>query len=136
LTPEWRFSAAATFQSGRPKNCTGYYPDTPENEEFNEFYAYGGPYYHYCNGQPVARGTSGRMPWTNKLDLGVSYAPNFANNALVFSLDVFNVFNSQVAQNMVEYGELGGIGVPYNQTGRPLSFSTPRNVRFAVRYDF
>jgi hypothetical protein len=136
LTPEWRFSAAATFQSGRPKNCTGYYPDTPENEEFNEFYAYGGPYYHYCNGQPVARGTSGRMPWTNKLDLGVSYAPNFANNALVFSLDVFNVFDSQVAQNMVEYGELGGIGVPYNQTGRPLSFSTPRNVRFAVRYDF
>ena len=137
LTPEWRFSATATFQSGRPKNCTGYYPNnSPEDEEFIEFYSYGGPYYHFCNGEPVPRGTSGRLPWTNKLDLGVAYAPNWADNALEFSLDVFNVFDEQEAQSIVEYGELGGPGVPYAHTNRVLSYSTPRSVRFALRYDF
>ena len=137
LTPEWRFSATATFQSGRPKNCTGYYPNnSPEDEEFIELYSYGGPYYHFCNGEPVPRGTSGRLPWTNKLDLGVAYAPNWADNALEFSLDVFNVFDEQEAQSIVEYGELGGPGVPYAHSNRVLSYSTPRSVRFALRYDF
>ena len=138
LTPEWRFSATATFQSGRPKNCTGYYPQTPENEEFNTYYAYGGPYYHFCgiNSEPVPRGTSGRLPWTNKLDLGVTYAPDFADNRLQFSVDVFNVFDEQVEQSIVEYGENGGPGVPYSSTNRVLSYSSPRYVRFAMRYDF
>ena len=76
------------------------------------------------------------MPWTNKLDLGVAYSPNFADNKLKFAVDVFNVFNAQVAQNIVEYGELGGEGVPYASTNRVLSYSTPRYVRFMVRYDF
>ncbi|MGH8072936.1 MAG: TonB-dependent receptor [Lysobacter sp.] len=136
LTPEWRFSAAATFQSGRPKNCMGYYPQTPENEDFNENYAYGGPYYFYCNGEPTPRGSQGRLGWTNKFDLGVAYAPDFADNALVFSIDVFNVFDEQEAQNQIEYGENGGPGVAYSSTGRVVSYSTPRNVRFALRYDF
>lgn len=136
LTPEWRFSAAATLQSGRPKNCMGYYPQTPENEEFNTNYAYGGPYYFYCNGEPTPRGSQGRMGWTNKFDLGIAYAPSFAGNALVFSVDVFNVFDEQEAQNRIEYGELGGPGVPYAHSGRVISYSTPRNVRFSLRYDF
>lgn len=136
LTPEWRFSAAASIKSGRPKNCAGYYPDTAENEEFNSLYSYGGPYYHYCDGEPSPRGSAGRLPWTKTFDLGVAYAPNFANNALVFSVDVFNVFDEQVEQNIVEYGELGGAGVPYHSTNRVISYSTPRNVRFALRYDF
>lgn len=136
LSPEWRVSATATFQSGRPKNCTGYYPDTPENQDFIENYSYGGPYYHFCDGEPVARGTSGRLPWTNKLDLGVAYSPDWAGNALEFSMDVFNVFDEQEAQSIVEYGELGGPGVPYAHTNRVLSYSAPRSVRFALRYDF
>lgn len=135
-SPEWRFSATATFASGRPKNCTGYYPEGPENEEFNTYYAYNGPYYHFCNGKPSPRGTTGRLPWTNRLDLGVAYAPNFAGNQLVFGLDVFNVFDTQTEQNVVEYGELGTIGNPYHSTNRVLSYSTPRSVRFSVRYDF
>jgi hypothetical protein len=136
MSPEWRFSATATFASGRPKNCTGYYPQTPENEEFNTYYAYGGPYYFYCDGVAQPRGSKGRLPWTNRLDLGVAYAPNFANNQLVFSLDVFNAFDDQTEQNIVEYGENGGPGVPYSSTNRVISYSTPRYVRFALRYDF
>ncbi|MGY1425200.1 TonB-dependent receptor [Lysobacter sp. A289] len=135
-SPEWRFSAALTASSGRPKNCMGYYPQTPENEEFNTLYAYGGPYYFYCNGEPTPRGSQGRLPWDKKLDLGVAWAPAFANNALEFSFDVFNVFDSQTAQNQIEYGELGGPSVPYQHAGRVISYSTPRNVRFAIRYDF
>ena len=136
LNPEWRFSATATFASGRPKNCTGYYPDTPENEEFNEFYAYGGPYYHYCNGQPQPRGSAGRLPWTNRLDLGVAYSPAMFDHKLQFSFDLFNAFDSQVEQNIIEYGENGGIGVPYSQTGRVISYSTPRYMRLAARWNF
>lgn len=136
FSPEWRVSATATFASGRPKNCMGYYPQTPENDDFNENYAYAGPYYFYCNGEPTPRGSQGRLPWTNKVDLGVTYAPNFAGNALEFSVDVFNVFDEQVPQNRIEYGELGGPGGPYTHAGRVISYSNPRTVRFAVRYSF
>ncbi|WCE03007.1 TonB-dependent receptor [Pseudoxanthomonas sp. JBR18] len=136
LTPEWRVSATATIRSGRPKSCTGYYPNTPENEEFNSLYAYGGPYYHYCNGEASARGTNGRLPWEYKLDMGLSYIPAAAAERLEFSVDVFNVFNKQVAQNIVEYGENGGVGRPYNSTNRVISYSDPRYVRFAVRWNF
>lgn len=136
LTPELRLSATATLRSGRPKNCTGYYPDTPENEEFNSDVAYAGPYYHFCNERPEPRSSRGRLPWTNRLDIGVAYSPSFLDNNLVLSLDVFNVFNQQVAQNIVEYGELGGAGVPYHSTNRVISYSAPRYVRFGLRYDF
>lgn len=136
LTPEWRLSATASFHSGRPKNCMGYYPQTPENEDFNTNWAYGGPYYFYCNGEPTPRGSQGRLGWTNKLDLGVAYAPAFAGGALEFSVDVFNVFDEQEAQNRIEYGELGGPGGPYTHAGRVVSYSAPRSVRFAMRYDF
>lgn len=132
LNPEWRFSATATFASGRPKNCTGIHPD----DVFNETAAYGGPYYHYCGGVPSPRGSKGNLPWTNKLDLGVTYAPSFADNKLKFSLDVFNVFDSQVEQSIVEYGEIGAINNPYHSTNRVLNYSSPRSVRFALRYDF
>lgn len=137
ITPEWRVSATATFASGRPKNCLGYYPNnTPAQQEFNAYYSYGGPYYHYCKGQPSPRGSAGRLPWTNKLDLGVAYTPALFDKHMTFSLDVFNVFDTQTVQNIVEYGELGGPGVPYNSTNRPISFSNPRSVRFALRYNF
>lgn len=136
VAPDWRLSATASFISGRPRNCTGYYPDDPANDEFNELYSYGGPYYHYCNNEPQARGTGGRLSWTNRLDLGVAWVPSFADGKLALSMDVFNVFDDQTEQNIVEYGENGGVGVPYSQTGRVLSYSAPRNVRFAFRYSF
>lgn len=136
ITPEWRVSGTASFASGRPKNCMGYYPQTPENDDFNTNYAYGGPYYFYCNGEATPRGSQGRLSWTNKFDLGVAYAPAFASNALEFSVDVFNVFDKQVEQNRIEYGENGGPGGAYASAGRVVSYSAPRSVRFALRYNF
>lgn len=132
---EWRVSATARFASGRPRNCLGYYPDTPENEEFNSYYAYGGPYYFYCNNQAAPRGSAGRLPWTNQLDIGLSYRPEFAGSRLEFAVDVFNAFDSQTEQNVIDYGENGGPGVPYNQAGRVVSYSTPRHARFTIRWD-
>ncbi|MDR7191645.1 hypothetical protein J2W68_000347 [Luteimonas terrae] len=135
ITPEWRVSATASLASGRPKNCMGYYPDTPENEEFNALYAYGGPYYFYCNNQPTPRGSAGRLPWNKNLDVGVAYRPEFAGSRLEFGVDIFNVFNSQTEQNRIEYGENGGPGVPYNQAGRVVSYTLPRYARFSIRWD-
>lgn len=135
LTPEWAFSGAASFASGRPKNCTGYYNGPDPNGDVDEV-LYSGPYYWFCDGQLSPRGSRGRMPWTRQLDLGVTYSPKFADNKLTFRLDVLNVFNSQVAQNRVEYGELGGPGVPYQYTGRVISYSAPRYARLGIRYDF
>lgn len=135
-TSEWGLSATMSAFSGRPKNCMGYYPDTPENEEFNTYYAYGGPYYFYCNNQPAPRGSGGNMPWSYRLDFGVTYAPDFADNRLKFGLDIFNVFDRQSAQNQIEYGENGGPGLPYSQAHRVISYSDPRAIRFSIRADF
>ena len=134
MNPEWRFSSTFTAASGRPKNCFGYYNGQNANDP--DFNPYPGPYYFYCNNEPSPRGSHGRMPWTVRWDLGVNYSPNFAANKLQFALDVFNVANTQTAQNIIEYGELGSPGAAYHSTGRVLSYSAPRSVRFSVRYDF
>lgn len=134
LNPEWRLSSTFIAHSGRPKNCTGIYNGATADDP--DFHAYNGPYYHYCDGVPSIRGDEGRLPWTTRWDLGVNYSPNFAANKLQFSLDVFNVLNKQTVQNVIEYGEIGSAGAPYHSTGRAISYSSPRSVRFAVRYDF
>jgi len=67
---------------------------------------------------------------------GVAYRPSFLSNKLELSLDVFNVTNSQTAQNYIEYGEIGSVGNPYHSTNRVISYSTPRYMRLGIRYDF
>lgn len=133
ISPEWRASATIKAATGRPKNCYGYLVDG--SDYYNDNMAYGA-YYHFCNGQPSPRGTAGRLPNTGTLDLGVSYAPNVLDNRLVFALDVFNVFDQQVAQSVEERWELGGYGTRYAHSGRVISYSAPRSMRLAVRYDF
>lgn len=134
FSPEWRVSSTLTWASGRPKNCLGIH--VGGTDEFRDEVEYGGPYYHYCNGEPTPRGSAGRLPSTGRLDLGVTYAPNFADNKLQFSVDVFNVSDEQEVQNVMEYGEIGASGNPYHSTNRPISYSAPRSVRFAVKVDF
>ncbi|WP_296250490.1 TonB-dependent receptor [uncultured Stenotrophomonas sp.] len=138
LNDEWRFSGTFVAYSGRPKNCTGIYNGVNANDDFaTENVLYNGPYYWFCNGEASPRGSRGTMPWTTRMDVGVNYAPSFvAGNKLQFSFDIFNVLNRRVAQNIVEYGENGGIGVPYQLTGRVISYSAPRSMRFSIRYDY
>ncbi|MCH1909595.1 TonB dependent receptor [Stenotrophomonas sp. Y6] len=136
LNDEWRFSSTFTLMSGRPKNCTGIYAGPDPDGEFSETVEYSGPYYRYCNGKVMPRGSAGTTPWVGRLDMGVAYRPSFLNNKLELSLDVFNVTNSQTAQNYIEYGEIGSVGNPYHSTNRVISYSTPRYMRLGLRYDF
>lgn len=133
---EWRASATFTMMSGRPKNCTGIYAGPDPDGEFTNTVEYSGPYYRYCNGEVSSRGSAGTTPWIGRLDLGAAYRPAFLKDKLELSVDVFNVTNSQTAQNYIEYGENGSIGNPYSQTDRVVSYSTPRYVRVGLRYDF
>ncbi|MGH8055521.1 MAG: TonB-dependent receptor [Stenotrophomonas sp.] len=138
LNDEWRFSGTFVAYSGRPKNCNGMYNGVNAQDEFATGHVlYNGPYYWFCNGESAPRGSRGTLPWTTRMDVGVSYSPRFVpGNKLQFNFDVFNVLNRQVIQNVVEYGENGGFGVPYQQAGRVLSYSAPRSMRFSMRYDF
>lgn len=132
-TPEWQTSATIRAMAGRPLNCMGYRPTA-----LDPFYAselsYGN-YHHYCNNQPSPRGSAGRLPWTNTLDLGVNYIPAWADKKLRFGVDVFNVTNTQVAQNVIERNEKAP-GVASATARQVVSYNAPRSVRFSVRYDF
>ena len=113
-------------QSGRPINCFGFHPINPA-------YANG---YFYCQGQLTPRGTSGRLPWSKKLDLNVAWTPAFADKHLTFKVDVFNVLNSQEAINVVEQGEDGSGNWQPNVWKSVNGYQAPRSVRFMVQYDF
>lgn len=146
LTEEINLSATFSAWSGRPKSPSGYYPnegliaieDTAVGTcdadcFFYNYIDYGGPYYRYVNGEPSPRGSGGRLPWTTSLDLGISYSPR-SLKGLDVGLDVYNVLNSQAAQNRVDYAELGGPGTPYHSTNKILSYNPPRTARFTIRY--
>jgi len=113
-------------QSGRPINCFGFHPVNS---------GYGNSYF-YCQGEQVPRGTAGRLPWTKKVDLNLAWTPAFADKKLTFKVDVFNVFNSQDAVNVNEFGEdSGGVWQP-NVWKSVTGYQTPRSYRFMVQYDF
>jgi outer membrane receptor protein involved in Fe transport len=151
MTPEWQVSGTVVSASGRPKSYAGTYggeglielatiPGSPAAVSATDYHdaysAYNGPYYHWVNGQMSKRGSSGRLPWTTVLDLGVRYSPGFIlNNQLKLGLDVFNVFNTQQEQNVVEQVRTSNNAIV--TTGRmPISYNAPRAVRFTVNYDF
>ncbi len=124
--------------SGRPINCIGAYGDRSEH-------GYGASYFSCDPGEPdanqdnghtiVPRGTMGTTPWLRTLDLNVVYKPSFAEG-LQFKVDVFNVFNEQVAVTVDEFGE-NSVGAPTPETyGRATGYNAPRSVRFMVQYDF
>lgn len=152
INPEWRAGAALVARTGRPKQCLGYYtgaggynpPGAPNadgtgttqsGQEFWETYLSYGPYYHYCGGQATPRGANGRTPVDIQLSLNAAYMPNWAPG-LAFKVDVFNVLNKQVAQNVTEIGENGGVNVVYSSRDRVISYGAPRYVRFTINYDF
>jgi len=144
LSPQWRLGGAFTVLSGRPKNCNGYWP--VEGLPFT-----GGGGYFFCGMDAVVdadgnvispstvhftpRGSQGRMPWQYKVDLSAAWRPTFADDKLELKFDVFNLFNSQVAQNRVErfYSPRNSLS---RDGGRVVSYTEPRSVRFSARYDF
>ena len=133
FTPEWRFGSTFTAVSGRPKNCLGYWPDRTYQ------FSYGSSYFDCGTDatgyKPTPRGSQGRLPWTYTFDLSVAYIPAFADHKLVLQMDVFNLFNRQTTQNIIEqyYRPRNSLRA---DGGRPISYSDARSVRISARYDF
>ena len=133
LTPEWMFSARVLLTSGAPKSCLGYYPHANGQDPDPSGY---GSAYHYCFSQPSAPGAVGRMPWNQRLDLGVNYRPMFAQQKLAFGLDVFNVLNRQVPTQWSATSESATPNTVLNTYGLSMYYTQPRYVRLSVSYDY
>ncbi|WP_271679448.1 TonB-dependent receptor [Thermomonas mangrovi] len=154
INDEWSVGANYIVQSGRPINCFGFLGGANTSHYANGYFS--------CNltqdaNLPgdgagnngfdiVPRGTAGRLPWTQTLDLNVAYKPAWAKG-LQFKVDVFNVLNADKAITVVEQGEdasgnpqAGGNfqnGNPRaNIYKMPTGWQAPRSVRFMVQYDF
>ena len=139
LTEEWSIGANLLVQSGRPINCMGVlYP------YHGGIHPYGSSFMR-CGTTPaggrdgpsaaVPRGTKGRLPWTNSLDMNVAYRPAFLPGLQV-KMDVFNVFNARKVTAVSETAEDGATGAPLSTYLLPRSYQAPRSVRFMVQYDF
>lgn len=139
FTDEWSLGANILVQSGRPENCLGVlYPYNGGIHPYGAaFFRCGTTEAGGADGPSVAvpRGTAGRLPWTNTLDLNVAYLPKWAPG-LQLKMDVFNVFNQQKPTSISEVAEDGTTGAPLSTYGLYRSTQAPRSFRFMVQYDF
>ncbi|KRG39864.1 hypothetical protein ARC20_13435 [Stenotrophomonas panacihumi] len=139
FTDEWSLGANILVQSGRPQNCLGVlYPYHGGIHPYgSSFFRCGTTEAGGADGpsEAVPRGTYGRLPWTNSLDLNVAYLPQWAPG-LQFKIDVFNVFDQQKVTAVSEVAEDGTTGAPLNTFGVYRSTQAPRSFRFMVQYDF
>jgi hypothetical protein len=84
-----------------------------------------------------------RTPWTRPVNAGVSYNLRLGGSTLVLMGDAFNVFNTQTTIEYDTYAELRS-GIPNPDFGTAgvsgvvsgQQFSTPRQFRIGVRYEF
>ena len=161
---QWSTGFNYLVQSGRPLNCFGNLdlnpalplrdaagniidgPDTNTAPDTNYSpHPYGASFFR-CGTtvegglndptvQRFPRGTKGRLPWTQSLDLNVAYKPSWAPG-LTIKMDVFNVMNSQKVTSVNEVAETRSTGLPLNTYLLPASFQAARSVRFMAQYEF
>lgn len=158
LTDTVRLGFNAIASSGRPTSCIGFVPDTQPDASDAAGYSTASSYYCLRSDGPDVgrnsvlgqRGTAGRTPWTNSLDVSLAYLPKISNGKLSLQLDVFNLFNRR---QVVEWNETrdysrattvhdvesdpiyieGQLSKNYQ---RPTSFQQPRSIRLTARYEF
>lgn len=135
LTQEWTVGASALLASGRPRSCVGTNPFTQSPADANYNYQSAS---HYCFGatgnQNVVspRGTVGELPWDKNLDLNVAYKPAYVPGLSV-KLDIFNVFNTQTTQKVVErYNTNQARYALYESV---LSYTAPRSMKFTAEFN-
>ena len=128
VTENLTVGANFLLQSGRPINAFGEsHPDgTP---------SYGDTFYlRDGNGgfTFVPRGTAGRTPWINQLDLSAVYSFNLGDRADVeLRADIFNVFNADNAREVYEFAEIRPDVWRY-----PTSYQRPRYMRVGASVRF
>jgi hypothetical protein len=129
LTEKWTVGANLLIQSGRPVNGFGHglpdgYPDP---------YGYGDTY--YVAGNKVPRGSYGRTPWRNELNVNAKYTTQISDAEVSFQIDVFNVLGSNIVTEVIETAESAK-----NETNPnfllPSSFQTPRYVQLSASVRF
>lgn len=137
ITPEWVVGANLRIESGMPISCLGLYnPDgsIDENSGAADPVGYGASY-HTCFGE-VRRPGSERTPWTKRLDLGVTYRPEYFDQRLSLGLNVFNVFNENKTLQVDVTSESDVAYTVSNTYQLPISRQTPRYVMFTAAYQF
>jgi hypothetical protein len=146
FSDEWSMGANLLVQSGRPINCFGTLDLNP-GATFSP-HPYGSSFMRCAtNPNPVIggtddatvvrapRGSQGRLPWTNSIDLNFAYHPSFVPG-LQFKLDIFNIMNHQKVTSVSEVQQDGTTGQILRTYLMPTSYQAPRSVRFMVQYDF
>lgn len=148
LSDQFRVGGSAIIQSGRPKDCKSYWPYAKPGLYNNGFY------YFYCgvpggttastnpaNAAPESatyyfspRGSAGTTPITATFNMNFTYTPNWLEG-LAASVDVLNVFNTQTptAYNPRSANSRSTVDPTFNKVSY---YTSPRSVRFTVRYDF
>lgn len=131
LDNEWSIGGNLLLASGRPRSCLGGDPNPGDSPNYNNqaFFCFGET---RATNQLVPRGKIGNLPFDKRLDLNLTYKPNFLKG-IAFKADMFNVFNSQITQNVVEaYNNGTRMNAQYE---RVLSYTAPRSVRMTVEYN-
>jgi hypothetical protein len=130
LSPQFALGGNLLLASGRVKNCIGNLPASYGAS--NPASDYGSAFF-FCEGKPTPRGTQGKLPMDQRLDLNVQFKPA-AMKDLNFKLDIFNVFNRQVAQNISEIYNANATDVSPTY-GRVISYTAPRSMKFTAEYN-
>lgn len=131
ITPEWTVGGNVLLASGRPMTCFGTLANPGDSPNYNSTS-------FYCGGSKSSENTlqgrsnAGRLPWEKRLDLNLVYKPNWFKD-LSLKVDIFNVFDQQVAQTREErYNNRTALRSTY---GRIISYTGPREVKFTAEYN-
>jgi hypothetical protein len=116
-------------QSGRPRNCLGYYAG-----DIDSVSIYYGPASFWCDSKLTTRGKMGRTEWKRELSLQLQYAPKW-KKGLSFTLDALNIFNERAVLSVREEGETA-IGSPEPTYEQPLGLQPARTFRLTAQYEF
>lgn len=133
VTPEINVGANFLLASGRPKNCIGNLPPSFDPAT-NPAVSYNSSFF-FCDGKPAPRGSRGRMPTDNRLDLNFVYSPSYVKG-LSLKVDVFNVMNRQIAQNMTEEYNTDSATTVNALYGNVLSYTAPRQIKLTAEYNY
>ena len=131
LDKEWSVGGNLLLASGRPRSCIGSHPTPGDSPNYGNqgFYCFGET---RAENRLVPRGSLGKLPFDKRLDLNITYKPQFLSG-MAFKMDIFNVSNTQTVQSVSEgYNNGTRMSGLYE---RVLSYTNPRSFRFSAEYN-
>ncbi len=135
-TPDITVTLAGLLQSGQPINLipdAGIFGTTDLNGDGASF---SDAYLGNSDRAPGVARNSGRLPWSQSIDLGLRYAPSMGDGRLEIAADVFNLFNttnlSGFANSATQSNQIQVFGQPFVARNA----APPRQFQFGLRYLF